>query len=378
MLTFLHTADWHLGMTRRFLAPEAQARYAEARIEAVREIGRLADREGCAFVLVCGDAFDSNQVDRQVVVRALDSMAAFTVPVMILPGNHDAADAASVYSSRVFRDRCPDTVIVLDGGEPVGIAGTDCRIISAPWPTRHPGSDLAAHALADLMPDPDRVTVLVAHGAVDALSPDKDDPALVRAHILDAALESGAVAYVALGDRHSVTSVGDSGRIWYPGTPLTTDFGEGAPNQVLVVRLDADVVQVDEHRIGGWTFMRHEAHLDGAADVDVLDAWLAGIGDKARTVVRLALIGTLTLAEDARLWDVIGMHADLLASLTVSDRRTDLAVAAGDGDLADLGLSGYAADAAAELAKRAAGDGDAARVAQDALRTLFRLAAGAS
>ena len=29
--------DWHLGMTRRFLQPEHQARYSEARLQAVRE-----------------------------------------------------------------------------------------------------------------------------------------------------------------------------------------------------------------------------------------------------------------------------------------------------------------------------------------------------
>ena len=35
MTRFLHTADWQLGMTRHFLAGDAQPRYSAARREAV-------------------------------------------------------------------------------------------------------------------------------------------------------------------------------------------------------------------------------------------------------------------------------------------------------------------------------------------------------
>jgi len=90
MTRFIHTGDWQLGMTRHFLSPDAQARYSEARLEAVRDIAKLARAEGCSFVTVSGDVFESNHLDRQVVVRALDAMAAFDVPVYLLPGT--AAD----------------------------------------------------------------------------------------------------------------------------------------------------------------------------------------------------------------------------------------------------------------------------------------------
>ena len=45
-MRFLHTADWHLGMTRRFLSPEAQARFGDDRIQAVRDMAALAAAEG--------------------------------------------------------------------------------------------------------------------------------------------------------------------------------------------------------------------------------------------------------------------------------------------------------------------------------------------
>lgn len=70
MVRFVHTADWQLGMAPRFLAPEARARFAAARIDVIRSIGTLAKNLKCDFVVVAGDVFESNQVDRATVRRA--------------------------------------------------------------------------------------------------------------------------------------------------------------------------------------------------------------------------------------------------------------------------------------------------------------------
>jgi DNA repair exonuclease SbcCD nuclease subunit len=59
---FLHTADWQLGMTRHFLSPEAQGRFAQDRIDAVREIGVIAREQRAEFVVVSVDV--SADLDR--------------------------------------------------------------------------------------------------------------------------------------------------------------------------------------------------------------------------------------------------------------------------------------------------------------------------
>ena len=370
MTRFIHTADWHLGMTRRFLQPEHQARYSEARLDAVRGIARLAREEDAAFVLACGDVFDSNHVDRQVITRALDAMRGFEVPLLILPGNHDPLDAASVYRSRAFAERAPDAVTVIADATPIAIG--DLEVVGAPWTARRPGMDPSAPVLAALAPGPRRV--LAAHGVVDVLSPDADDPEAIGMGGLTAALDDGRVAYVALGDRHSATEVGGDPRVRYPGTPVATDYGEVDPGNVLVVDIDAEGVRATAHRVGEWAFVRREVRLAGVGDVDALDADLAALPDKARTVVRLDLIGALTPAEDARLEAMLADQADLFAALTRSGRGSDLAVVAHDDDLAALGLSGYAQSAAEEIAAIAAGDGPDHETARDALRLLYRLA----
>lgn len=377
MTTFLHTADWHLGMTRRFLSPEAQARYADARIQAVRDIARIADEEECAFVVACGDLFDSNHVDRQVVARALDVMSAFTVPLLLLPGNHDPLGAGSVYGSRMFEERKPDLVTVIDGTEPIAVA-PGVEVVGAPWATRRPGADIAAAAVSGLGPAPGVTRVLAAHGAVDVLSPDADDPALVRMAPLVSALDAGAVSYVALGDRHSATEVGGDPRIRYPGTPVATGHAESDAGKALLVHLGDSGPRVEELPVGEWTFSRREVRLDSADDVERLDADLAAITDKRRTVVRLVLVGALGVGEDARLQRVLARHEDLFASLTVSERSSHLVVVANEGDLDALGLAGYAYDAAAEIAALASAEGPRRQAAEDALRLLHRLSGASS
>src|SRR6202034_2227065 len=150
MTKFVHTADWQLGMTRHFLSDEAQARFTAARIEAIAGIGALAVEEGCSFVLVGGDVFESNQVERQVIVRALEAMKATPgVTFYLLPGNHDPLDAASVFRSKSFVDNRPDNVVVLESSEPV-LAAEGLEIVAAPWSNKRPLVDLVSRAVADL------------------------------------------------------------------------------------------------------------------------------------------------------------------------------------------------------------------------------------
>ena len=90
-------------MTRHYLSDEAQARFSAARLDVIEQMGDLAADEKCEFVVVCGDVFESNQVERQVIVRAFEKMAATPgVTFFLLPGNHDPLDASSIYRSSTF------------------------------------------------------------------------------------------------------------------------------------------------------------------------------------------------------------------------------------------------------------------------------------
>lgn len=375
-MRFVHTADWQLGMTRRFLgagrpgqaAGEAQARFAQARLDAVVTLGRVAAEEGAAFVVVCGDVFESNLVGPDVVGRACEALRGFTVPVLLLPGNHDPADAALVTRRADFARRCPPQVTVLDRAGIHEVA-PGVEVVAAPWTSKRPLSDLVTDQLRALEPAPPGVVrVLAGHGAVDVLSPASHDPAVIHADACRAALAEGRVHYVALGDRHSTWALPGEERIGYSGAPEVTSHDETDPGNVLVVDAGADGAVVRPVRVGRWAFTRYRTTLDSDDDLESLDARLDALAAPERTALRLVCEGTLTLRQRARLDDLIAAHAPVLAALEVD--TAELVTRPDDADVEALGLSGFAASAAAELASTPA-DAEAL----DALALLHRLAA---
>ena len=372
---FIHTADWQLGMTRRFLSPEAQARFTAARIDAIRSIGRLAIEHDATFVVVGGDVFETNQVDRQIVVRTLDALQDFpAVTFYLLPGNHDPLDAGSVFTSPTFTEHCPPNVVVLTDATPIA-AGDGVEIVGAPWFSKRPDTDLLARATADLPAD-GTLRIVVGHGGVDTMAPDPDNPALVSVDHLNAGIAEGRFHYVALGDRHSTTNVNETGRIWYSGAPEPTDFREVEPGNVLLVELDAQGATVEALRTGTWQFLLEEFELTGPEDCDRVRSFLDGIGDKQNTVVKLGLVGTLSLAAYGDLEATQDHYRDLLAGLVTSESRSELAVIPDDEDLAAMDLKGFGRDALDELFERASQENDEAEVAQRALELLSRLQRG--
>jgi DNA repair exonuclease SbcCD nuclease subunit len=381
-MRFVHTADWQLGMTRHFLAGEAQPRYSAARRDVVAALGPLAADVGAEFVVVAGDVFEHNQLAPQVVSQSLEAMRAIGVPVYLLPGNHDPLDASSVYTSALFTAECPANVVVLDRAGVYEVR-PGLQIIAAPWRSKVPTTDLVADVLADLQGlSADGVTrVLVAHGGVDVLDPDPAKPSLIRLPGLQDALARGVLHYVALGDKHSVTQVGSSGRVWYSGSPEVTNFDdvEPDPGHVLVVDIDETDAQrpvaVDAPCVGRWRFVTLRHQVDNSRDIADLDLNLDLLTDKDRTVVRLALIGSLTVTDRAVLDACLDRYSRLFASLRMWDSHSDLAVMPADGEFADLGIGGFAAAAVEELVETArSGDAKTAGDAQAALALLLRLA----
>ncbi|KWX68932.1 exonuclease SbcCD subunit D [Mycobacterium sp. NAZ190054] len=379
-MRFLHTADWQLGMTRHYLNGDAQPRYSASRRSAVATLGALAGEVDAEFVVVAGDVFEHNQLAPREVSTALEAMRAIPVPVYLLPGNHDPLDASSVYTSALFTSEKPDNVVVLDRAG-VHEVRPGLELVAAPWFSKAPTTDLVGRVLDGLSAG--SVTrVVVGHGAVDIHVPDKDRPSLIALAGVEAAIERGAVHYVALGDKHSRMSVGTSGRVWYSGSPEVTNYDdiEPDPGNVLVVDIDESEasrpVQVEARRVGTWRFMSLRHAVDDNRDVADLDINLDQMPDKERTVIRLGLTGSLTVTDRAALDACLDRYARLFAALVPWDKETDLAVMPADGEFDDLGIGGFAAAAVDELVATARSAGDDAEDARAALALLLRLTEG--
>jgi DNA repair exonuclease SbcCD nuclease subunit len=358
-------------MTRAFLTLEASARFSQARIDAIARLGEIATERNASFIIVAGDVFESNQVSRETLVRTLDALNALPVPVFLLPGNHDPLDGASIFATSEFH-KAAERVIVLREREPISVS-EGVEVVGAPWRTKHPSSDLCAGLAAELDPAPKgTVRVAVCHGQVDTLSPDTSRPEIINLAAAEQAIAEGRFHYLGLGDRHSVTEVGNTGRIWYSGAPVATDFDEVDPNKALLVEIDptSAACTVEPVLVGDWHFIAEAFPLNGQEDLDLYSAWLDELPAKQRTAIKVGFEGSINLATAAALDEVFDSRAELFASLRRRARTTDLAIVPDELDHDSVSLSGYAKLTYDDLLAQSK-SGDAA--AEDALRLLYRL-----
>jgi len=366
---FVHSSDWQLGMRPHLLDEGRAELFGQARLDAVRKLGQLAAQRDCEFVVVAGDVFESNQVDRRTIAQGLDAMASIPVPTYLLPGNHDPLDPGSVYRSETFRSRRPANVTVLERPGLVEVR-PGLELVAVPWPSKRPPIDLVAQACRQLVPA--GLRILVGHGAVSSFEVSRDNPATIQLEALEEAVASGRLHYAALGDCHSVTEVVT--RIWYSGSPEATDFGETDSGRALVVELDEQSCSVEPVPIGTWRFVRQDFDLFSAEELGRLRGWLAGQAEKGRTVIRLGLRGTLTLGLKAQLDQLLEEQRELFASIDWWEAESDLVVLPDDGDFGGLQLSGFAEEARKRLMAEARPGGVDAELARESLALLYRLA----
>jgi DNA repair exonuclease SbcCD nuclease subunit len=374
VVKFLHTADWQLGMTRSFLSEEAQGRFTQARIDAIRTMADLAFEEGARFGVVAGDVFESNLLSPQVVARSLEAMRASRLTWYLLPGNHDPLDAASIYRQRDFLDRKPENVKVIADCLPIS-AGDGTELVGAPWPNKRPLRDLLKTALIDVQPARGVVRIAVGHGAVDALAPDKKNPANIGLADAESAIEDGRIHYLALGDRHSSTAVGVTGRIRYSGAPEPTDYDEDRPGFALLVDLTLEKCEVRELPVAKWQFVRETFELSGDADIARLRTWFDSLTSKENVIAKIGVRGALSLQGHSELSRLLEEARHLLGALEAWERESQLIVRPSAADLDALGLTGYARAALEDLQAKA--DGSSGRVQSpevgDALALLYRI-----
>jgi DNA repair exonuclease SbcCD nuclease subunit len=367
-VTFLHTADWQLGMVRRFLGPDGQARFAQARLDAVAGIGRIAADTGAAFVVVAGDVFEHNQVERQTILRAAEALKRIAVPVLMLPGNHDALEPGSLWTSPQWHAHVPEHVTVLTDGTPYEVV-PGVEVVGVPWRSRRPLTDPVASGYADLPAKTDGFRVLVGHGQFDELNGGLNDVPPIDVDGLEHAIADGRLHYVALGDRHSTTSVRD--RIWYSGAPEVTSTEETDAGNVLAVTLEDGRCEVGKHRTGRWHMIERRAEVDGEESIHTLENWFADLPDKARTYIRLCLTGALSLPLLSRLDALVDAEGEVFASVERCAKHWAVRPAPVDADFDDLALSGPARAALDELRSAVAGGDDEAAAA---LALMHRLA----
>jgi hypothetical protein len=114
--------------------------------------------------------------------------------------------------------------------------------------------------------------------------------------------------------------------------------------------------------------------MNSVDDLDALRKWLEGIERKGMTVLRLKLVGSLSLSLRSVLQKHLAAAEDVFAAIDV--REDELLVLPDDADFADLGFSGFADATVKKLRARIDEGGRVGAMARDALMLLLRLARG--
>lgn len=363
MIKLLHTADWQIGKQfGQFEADEA-AILADARFSVVERLAKLAAEQGVDAVLVAGDVFDAQGVADKTVHRLFNCLTAFKGPWVLIPGNHDAGLAESVWTRAARLNAIPPNAHVRLKPEPLTLQSLGLVILPAPLTQRHTHTDLTEW-FASAPVSASMFRVGIAHGSVQGILAEGIDSSNP---IAAGRAEQARLDYLALGDWHGTKQV--DGRTWYSGTPETDRFKANDSGQALVVELSepGTLPTVTPVVTGQYRWQSDAVNLQVPSDVDSL---LVRLDCLAQTdVFELTLSGQIDLAGHRRLRQAIGQARGRARSLLAD--MSDLRFEPTGEDIDALKADGYLGEVITEL--RAAQSGPAAEVAKDSLTLLASL-----
>lgn len=364
MRKLLHTADWQIGKTFGQFAPEDAAILTEARFLAVEALAALAAGRQVDAILVAGDVFDMQSVSDRTLHRLFHAMSGYDGPWLLLPGNHDAALAESVWTRILHLGAAPGNVRLCLDNTPVLLESSRIAVLPAPLTQRITYDDLTQWF--DRADSPEGyLRIGLAHGSIQGLLADNIDSSNP---IAPDRASTARLDYLALGDWHGTRRVDE--RTWYSGTPETDRFRANDSGNALLVELaPGQAPSVSTHRISRHQWLSIRSSLYGATDTDQLLARLQDAGTDH--VLQLRLEGQLSLTEYQRLQRALRQLQGRVRAMDLDCES--LRVEPSDDDLRQLHAEGYLAQTLEEL--RQLQQGEQSALARDALLILGGLLA---
>ena len=286
MVRFLHTADWQIGMKLTGFGAMGE-RIRGERLSAAERALQIAQENRTDFILITGDLFEDNSVDRALIQKVVDILKRAHCPVFIIPGNHDPLVPGSVWEDRSWQ--AAENVVVFRENAPYPLAGA--VLYPCPLGEKQSAKDPTAWIRAG---NEERIAIGLAHGSVEGAPIGEWDHPIPR----NAAVRSG-LDYLALGHWHSFAVFGagqGAGRMAYSGTHETTSFGERDSGNVLLVEIDGPgaTPSVTPIRTGGLSWVSIDERIEGAEDLRNVRSRIDEMQNGGSTLVQLRLSGFIT------------------------------------------------------------------------------------
>ncbi len=251
-MRFLHTSDWHLGLTFR-----GGVSYADDQIYAIKNILKIASDEKADGILLSGDIFDKSVASSEAIHIYDEVMTEICVtmgiPVYAIAGNHDGAERISQCSELLKKSG-----LYIAGAleeKPVVINNGDTDIYLLPWISTDKAISVFPEKADEIRSLEDAYgvvldtfrssfikghkNILVAHAfIVNAETSVSDRAAEVgKASMIGSHVFKG-FDYVALGHLHGPQKIND--KIRYSGSPVPYSFGKEETQQKSVTIIDTD------------------------------------------------------------------------------------------------------------------------------------------
>ena len=292
-MRFLHTGDWQIGMKAAALG-DAGARVREERLAAGRRVIETANSHDVDFLLVAGDLFEDNAVDRVLVQKVVDILNSFGGPVYVIPGNHDPLVPGSVWDHLAWRSASNVHVLF----EEVSVDVPGGILYPCPVKEKHSGRNPTSWIPSE---GDGGIRIGMAHGTVEGVRLDEPDYPIPR----DAAQRAG-LDFLALGHWHSYgtySTPDGTAHMAYSGTHETTKFGERESGNVLIVEIlsagaPPTITPVRTARLD-WVAIERDLREHG--DLVRVREHLESLENPGNTLVDVSLSGLLMADERAEL-----------------------------------------------------------------------------
>jgi DNA repair exonuclease SbcCD nuclease subunit len=288
-LRLIHTADWQIGKVFRFVGDETMPLLQEARLKAVRELGKLAIEQGAKTVLVAGDVYDKEGLADRTLLQPLECMRPFAqVAWHLIPGNHDPHRQNGLWQ-RVRALGLPENVHVHLDAAPVAL---DDHAYLLPSPLRdHQTSGDPTAWMNQAATPAGAMRIGLAHGSITEFGTSTETHNLIAP---DRVGQAG-LAFLALGDWHGTKQIGP--RCWYAGTPEPDRFDRPESGQALLVDFDGGgTPAVTPLRTGRYQWLSERTTLHDGDDVRKLARRLrSDHGDLSGLLLNLTVDGMLSL-----------------------------------------------------------------------------------
>jgi len=363
-MKFLHTADWQIGMKADFVGRAGQ-RVRDERIAAGRRLVDAANLERVEFILVAGDLFEDNAMDRTLIQKTADILARFQGPVYLIPGNHDPMVPGCVWDHPAWRSA--GNLAILTEEKPVEIPGG--LLFPCPIRDKYSRKDPTAWVKEE---KGDEIRLGMAHGNVEGLFLDQADLPIAR----DAASRAN-LDYLALGHWHSPATYPDSGsvvRMAYSGTHETTRFGERESGNALIIEIagPGSAPKVRPIRTGALTWINRDQEIHAPGDLRKLREDLEGLTDPETLLLDLRLKGVIYSVDE----DELAHIADLIASRFLYARMdsSGLLPSPEDNQWIEALPPGILQEAATRLRRMALSGAQNVQTASQALLELYTIA----